>query len=79
MRDALVYELFLPDELHAAGKEFFAPLRAEALPTLEEISGDKLSELQNTRARLSQPDHRLQQNISALDHLESVRIIAGKA
>ncbi len=77
--NALVYELFLPDELHAAGKEFFAPLRAEALPTLEEISGDKLSELQNIRARLSQPNHLLQQNLSALDRLESVRIIAGKA
>ncbi len=77
--NGLVYELFLPDELHAAGKEFFAPLRAEALPTLEEISGDKLSELQNIRARLSQPNHHLQQNLSTLDRLESVRIIAGKA
>lgn len=77
--DALVYELYLPDEIHAAGKEFFAPLAAERLPALAEIKGDKLSGLRQIFERLFHKDHVIRQNIFFLDTIESIRIIEGKA
>ncbi|MEK7831439.1 MAG: hypothetical protein AAB401_10165, partial [Acidobacteriota bacterium] len=76
---ALVYELYLPDEIHTAGKEFFAPLAAERLPALAEIKGDKLTGLRQIFERLSRKDHVIRQNLSTLETIESVRIIEGKA
>jgi len=77
--DALVYELYLPDEIHTAGREFFAPLLAERLPALAEIKGDKLSGLRQIFERLFHKDHVIRQNIFFLDTIESIRIIEGKA
>ena len=77
--DALVYELYLPDELHTAGKEFFAPLAAERLPALAEIKGDELTALRQIFERLFHKDHVIRQNIFFLDTIESIRIIEGKA
>lgn len=77
--DALVYELYLPDEIRTAGKEFFAPLMAERLPALAEIKGDKLTGLRQIFERLFHKDHIIRQNIFFLDTIESVRIIEGKA
>ncbi len=77
--DALVYELYLPEELHTAGREFFAPLAAERLPALADIRGDKLSDLRQIFERLFHKDHIIRQNIFFLDTIESVRIIEGKA
>jgi hypothetical protein len=77
--DALVYELYLPDEIHTAGKEFFAPLLAERLPALAEIKGDKLTGLRQIFERLFHKDHIIRQNIFFLDTIESIRIIEGKA
>lgn len=77
--DALVYELYLPEEIHGAGREFFAPLAAERLPALAEIKGDKLSGLRQIFERLFHKDHVIRQNIFFLDTIECIRIIEGKA
>jgi len=71
--DALVYELYLPDEIHTAGKAFFAPLVAERLPALAEIEGDKLSALRQIFERLFHKDHVIRQNIFFPDTIESGR------
>ena len=72
--DALVYELYLPDEIHTAGKQFFAPLIAERLPALDEIKGDKLAALRQIFERLYDRNHVIRKNIFFLDTIESVRI-----
>src|SRR6266540_2026912 len=77
--DALVYELYLPGEIHEAGKQFFAPLIAEQLPALDEIKGDKLEALRRIFERLYDRNHVIRKNIFFLDTIESVRIIEGKA
>ena len=41
--DGIVYEAYLPDELHKSRKYFFQPLFDERLPRLEEIQDDKMS------------------------------------
>lgn len=76
--NALVYELYLTDELHEAGSIFFAPLAAEKLPSLADIKGDKPASLHHIFERLHDRRHPIRQNISLLDTLESVRIIEGK-
>lgn len=76
--DALVYELYLPDEIHGAGREFFTPLLAENLPALDEIKSDKLSALRQIFERLFHKDQVIRQNIFFLDTIESIRIIEGK-
>lgn len=40
--DAVVIELYLPDELHAHDKEFMRHLLHENLQTLDKIQGDKI-------------------------------------
>ncbi len=76
--DALCYELYLTEEIHQAGKEFFRPLLAEKLPAIDEIKADKLTEIRRIFDRLFHRDHIIRQNIFFLDTIESVRIIEGK-
>lgn len=76
--NALVYELFLADELHAADKHFFEPLAAESLPSLTDHSGEKLQVIKKLFDRLSARDHDIRRNLYFLNELESVRIIEGK-
>ncbi len=75
--NALVYELFLTDELHAAGKRFFEPLAAESLPSLADHSGDELRIIRERFESLSARDHDIRRNLYFLNELESVRIIEG--
>jgi hypothetical protein len=77
--DALVYELYLTEEIHQAGRKFFEPLMAERLLALDQIKGDKLTALRGIFERLFDRDHPIRQNIFFLDTIESVRIIEGKA
>lgn len=77
--NALVYELYLTDELHEAGRTFFEPLASEKLPALADIKGDKPTHLRRIFERLFDREHPIRQNIFFLDTLESVRIIEGKA
>jgi Eco57I restriction-modification methylase/restriction endonuclease TaqI-like protein len=77
--DALVYELFFPDELHNAKKYFFKHLAEENLPSLDEIKGDKTAKLRSVFERFFDKEHVIRKNGFFLDTLESVRIIEGKA
>ena len=77
--DALIYELFLTEEIHAAEKYFFKPLDEEALPSINEMKRDKLAEIRLIFDGLFDRGHVIRQNIFFLDTLESVRIIEGKA
>jgi hypothetical protein len=76
--NALVYELFLTDELHKAEKEFFKPLKSEKLPDLTDYKGNELKVIRELFARLSDINHVVRKNIYFLDNIESVRIIEGK-
>jgi hypothetical protein len=76
--NALVYELFLTDELHAADKRFFKPLAAERLPVLSDHPGRELQAIRKLFDRLSARGHDIRRNLYFLNELESVRIIEGK-
>ena len=77
--DGLVYELYLADELHRAGKYFFKPLLDEHLSPIEEITGDKMSVLRAIFERLFDKKHPVRKNLFFLDSLEIIRTIEGKA
>ena len=76
--DALVYELYLPDELHKGDKYFFQPLLDEKLPHLENIHGDKIVAFRELFEHLFHKDHPVRRNHFFLDSLESIRIIESK-
>lgn len=76
--NALVYELFLTDELHLANKRFLAPLKTEKLPALSAHKGSELQAIRELFARLSDINHVVRSSIYFLDNIESVRIIEGK-
>lgn len=50
--DGMVYELYLPDELHAADRYIIKHVESENLPALEDITGGKLAALQAIFERL---------------------------
>ena len=77
--NGMVYELYLPDELHQAKKQFVQPFLTEDLPSVEQIKGDKLIELRAIYAHLFDKDHPLRRNLYFLDSLDIIRIIEGKA
>ena len=76
--DGLVYEIYLTDELHRAGKYFFKPLLDEHLLSIEEITGDKMSALRAIFERLFDRKHFVRKNLFFLDSLEIIRTIEGK-
>ena len=76
--DALVYELYLPDELHQGDKYFFKYLLAEDLPRLEEIHGDKMNVFRELFKHLFDKDHPVRSNHFFLDSLGPIRIIENK-
>ena len=77
--DDLVYELYLPDELHQGDKYFFQPLLDEKLPQLEEIQGNKMFAFRELFEHLFHKDHPVQRNHFFLDSVQSIRIIESKA
>ena len=76
--DGLVYELYLTDELHSAGKYFSKPLLDEKLPSIEDMADDKISALRDIFERLFDKKHPVRKNLFFLDSLEIIRIIEGK-
>ena len=76
--DDLVYELYLPDELHQGNKYFFQPLLDEKLPQLEDIQGNKMSAFRELFEHLFHKDHPVQRNHFFLDCVQSIRIIESK-
>jgi hypothetical protein len=77
--DALVYELYFPEELHEAKKQFMNLIIKENLPDLDAIEGDKVSTLKQIVRRLTDKNHPLYNNLFFLDSVPVVRIIEGKA
>ena len=76
--DGMVYESYLPDELHKSRKHLFQPLFDEQLPRLEEIQGDKMSACRDIFERLYERTHPVAVNLFFLDSVKPVRIIEGK-
>ncbi len=77
--DGLVYELYLPDELHQGDKYFFQPLFDECLPQLEEIPGDdKVPAIREIFEHLFDKHHPVRKNHFFLDTLKPIRIIESK-
>lgn len=75
--NGLVYELFLPDELNQAGKEFFTILQEENLPKLSDHK-DHIDSINSLFIRLSDRNHKIRYNLNFLRDLETIRIIEGK-
>ena len=71
--DALVYELYLPDILHAANRHPEEIIKADPPPehpTLENLSA--------YYARVYDPKHEIRKLVFYLDSIPEIRIIEGK-
>ena len=77
--DGLVYEAYLPDELHKGRKHFFQLLLDEQLPLLEDIQGDKMSACRDIFECLYEKTHPVAVNLFFLDSVKPIRIIESKA
>lgn len=77
--DALVMELYLPEELHNHDKYFMRHLLSENLPAIETIKGDKMQALRQIFKQLFNSEHPIRANIYFLNSLEVVRMIRGLA
>ena len=77
--DGMVYESYLPDELHKSRKHLFQPLFDERLPRLEEIQGDKMSACRDIFELLYEKTHPVAVNLFFLDSVKPIRIIESKA
>ena len=77
--DALVMELYLPEELHTHDKYFMRYILSENLPNLETIQGDKTQEVRQIFGRLFDKDHSIRHNLFLLNTIPVVRIIEGKS
>ena len=76
--DGLVYESYLPEDLHKGDKHFFQPLLEEQLPPFEEIVDDKMSVFRDIFELLYERTHPVRRNLFFLDSIKPVRIIQGK-
>lgn len=84
--NGLVYELYLPQELHAAGLRMFERVAAACLPALEPAATGPdgrdtaiLVTLREKFEELYDPTHPLRAALQKLHTLEPIRIIEGKA
>jgi hypothetical protein len=83
--NGLVYELYFPDELHAAGLRLFDSVGQAFLPATPEPSADRnvcatfLPTLRAKFEELADAAHPLRRALDHLATLETVRIIEGKA
>ena len=76
--DALVYELYLSEELQQGEKHFMRYFLEENLPVLEKIKGDKIQSLRDIFKKLFHKDHPIAKNLFFLDSIKTIRIIEGK-
>ncbi|MDE0684478.1 MAG: tetratricopeptide repeat protein [Candidatus Poribacteria bacterium] len=76
--DGLVYEAYLPAELHKSDKVFLQPLLDEGLPSIEEIQGDKMSAFRDIFELLYDRMHLVRRHLYYFDSIKPVRIIQGK-
>ena len=76
--DGLVYEAYLPAELHKSDKVFLQPLLDEGFPPIEEIQGDKMSVFRDIFELLYERTHPIRRNLFFIDSVKQVRVIQGK-
>ncbi|HPK04369.1 MAG TPA: TaqI-like C-terminal specificity domain-containing protein [Bacteroidales bacterium] len=73
--DAIVFELYFPDEIKSAGKEILKHLQ-DLQPITDKMSEEKkLATIQSEYDRLSAPNHPVRLALDTLDNVEEVRII----
>jgi len=73
--DCLVYELYFPDELKAAGKEL-QPHIGNLAPLADDMPEEqKLAIIQREFNRLSDPSHLVRQRLDSLDEVNVVRTV----
>ncbi|RAL68828.1 protein of unknown function DUF450 [Dehalococcoides mccartyi] len=77
--DALVYEIYFPEEFSDSGKSPIHLLTQAQLPVLKELKGDKASILRDIFQRLYATDHPVRSMLFFLDSLETVRVIEAKS
>jgi hypothetical protein len=77
--NALVMELYLPEELHEHNKYFMQYILTENLPYIDAIKGDKMQSLQEIFTRLFDKEHPIRHNLFLLNTIPVVRIIEGKS
>ena len=80
--NGLIYELYLPDQLHRGDKYFFQPLFDEKLPKLEKIQENGVDAMHTFRdifERLCDKHHPIARNLFFLDGVKPIRIIESKA
>jgi adenine-specific DNA-methyltransferase len=77
--NALIYELFFPQELHAAGLHFFSLVEQAKLPALDSIpESERLTKLRALGELLNNTKHPLYAALYTLRGLEIVRVIEGE-
>ncbi len=73
--DAMVFELYFPEELKAAGKEILKHM-GELKPITDDMTDEeKMAIIQSEFNRLYDPGHPVRNNLETLDSVEEVRII----
>lgn len=80
--NALVYELYFPTELHAAGLQLFELTESLKLPTLDSLptaAADRLERCRKLHKEWSGQGHRLRVALDKLRTLDLVRTIEGEA
>ncbi len=75
--DAVVMELYLPNELHTHDKEIMRHLLHENLQSLDKNDSDKMQALRKVFQRLFDKEHPIRVNIFFLDSVPVVRTIRG--
>ncbi len=77
--NGLVYELYFPEELHAAGLRLFDLVAAADLPDVTQLpEKSRLSTLRKKFEELYDIEHPLRAALFSLGNLETVRIIEGR-
>ena len=78
--NGMVYELYFPEEVHAAGLHLFDAVAKAKLPAIETIpEEDRLPRLRTLFETLYDGTHPLRIALDKLQTLDTVRIIEGKA
>jgi len=77
--NALIYELYFPDEVHGAGLHILDLTQQAGLPEVDKIpEKNRLSTLRKKFEELHDGTHPVRQALDKLQTLEAVRIIEGK-
>jgi hypothetical protein len=77
--DALVYEVYFPEEFADSDKSPSYLLIQEQLPVIKELKGDKTSNLRDLFRRLYASDYPVRSMVFFLDKLETIRAIEAKS